>query len=46
MILSFESNYDTSPGLDFAREHPYVPIVIVTSYAGLCYGGQIYMSTR
>jgi elongation of very long chain fatty acids protein 6 len=46
MILPFEANYDTSPGLDFAREHPYVPIVIVTSYAGLCYGGQIYMANR
>ena len=46
MILPFEASYDTGPGLDFARKHPYIPIVIVTSYAGLCYGGQKYMANR
>jgi elongation of very long chain fatty acids protein 6 len=46
MYFEFEHNYDTVPGLEFAKNHPYMPLVIVACYIGGCSYGSAYMATR
>ena len=42
----FEQNYDSNIGLNFTKEHPYLPIGITFGYLSACYLGQQYMSFR
>lgn len=46
MYFKIEQDYDTTPGLEFAKKHPYIPIVIVTAYLFGCVYGQAYMARR
>ena len=46
MYFQFEQNYDTIPGLEFAKKHPLAPIGIVACYLGACALGSAYMKKR
>ena len=46
MITDFERNYDTTFGLNFAKENPLISICIVGCYAGLCHYGKKLMEYR
>lgn len=41
-IMELDLNY----GLDFAKEHPYIPIGLSAGYLASCYLGKRYMSSR
>jgi len=42
----FEKHYNAVAGVDFAREHPMIPIGLVIGYMAFCYFGQKYMAKR
>jgi elongation of very long chain fatty acids protein 6 len=46
MTTMFEQNYDSNFGLNFTKEHPYLPLGITFSYLSACYFGQQYMKNR
>jgi elongation of very long chain fatty acids protein 6 len=46
MTIMFEQNYDSNFGLNFTKEHPYLPLGITFSYLSACYFGQQYMKNR
>ena len=46
MITNFERNYDTTFGVNFAKENGFIPICIVSCYVGLCYYGKKLMKCR
>ena len=46
MYSNYENNYDPATGINFAKNHPFIPIGIVTGYLWLCYYGRIFMSMR
>jgi len=46
MTTLFEQNYDSTPGLLFAKEHPYIPVGITMYYLAACYFGRLYMANR
>ncbi len=46
VIAIMYSNHDPASGINFAKNHPFIPIGIVTLYLWLCYYGKIFMSLR
>jgi hypothetical protein len=46
MSFEFESNYDTGPGINYAKDHPFIPICVVAGYLWMCYYGRIFMTYR
>ena len=46
IITDFERNYDTTFGLNFAKENPLIPMCIVGCYIGLCHFGTKIMEYR
>ena len=46
MLPRFEKKYDPVPVLEWMRDHPIVPILAVTAYAVLIFGGQYLMKDR
>ena len=46
MYSTYEINYDPVPGINFAKNHPFIPICIVTGYLWLCYYGRLFMAVR
>jgi hypothetical protein len=42
----FEKSYNAVAGVDFAKEHPMIPIGLVIAYMAFCYFGQKYMAKR
>ena len=48
MYSNYEINYDPVPGINFAKNHPFIPIGVVTGYLWFCYYGRavIVMKSR
>ena len=44
LYFQFEKEYDTTYGMDFAKSHAYIPVLIVGCYLYCCYTGTHYMS--
>jgi len=43
---TFEKTYNCTPGVEFAKNHPMIPIALVTIYMASIYFGSKYMATR
>ena len=46
MIFEIESSYDSVPGINYANDHPFIPIGVVAGYLALCYYGRMFMANR
>mmetsp|Transcript_1933 Transcript_1933/g.4330 ORF Transcript_1933/g.4330 Transcript_1933/m.4330 type:complete len:290 (-) Transcript_1933:237-1106(-) len=46
LYTNFEKTYNCTPGVEFAKANPMIPIVLVSVYMASIYFGQKYMATR